>query len=279
MKLKAYAKLNLTLDVCGKRDDGYHLLDSVFQSIDLADTLTVESADCIKVICSDDTLCNENNICCQAAQNFFEATGIAGGVSVTIEKKIPQAAGMGGGSADAAAVIRALDCLYKTNLSRQNLEKIALSVGADVPFCLFGGTARVGGIGEDIKPLRAMPDCYIVGFKDGLKTSTGDMYRRIDECNCSFAQTPNAVSALANCDLRALAHSLSNDFMMVTDHASAVNEFISYGALGATISGSGPTVFGVFNILHDANRAFRHFAEAGKDPFLAHPVNFGIRFE
>ncbi|MCQ2450225.1 MAG: 4-(cytidine 5'-diphospho)-2-C-methyl-D-erythritol kinase [Clostridia bacterium] len=279
MKLKAYAKLNLTLDVCGKREDGYHLLDSVFQSIDLADTLTVEPANNIQVFCDDKSLCNENNICYQAAQNFFEATGIAGGVSVTIEKKIPQAAGMGGGSADAAAVILALDRLYETRLDNESLIKIGVKVGADVPFCMIGGTAKVGGIGEDIKPLRSMPDCYIVGFKDGLKASTGEMYRHIDECNYSFAQTQNAVSALANCDLRALAHSLSNDFMMVTDHADAVNELISCGALGATLSGSGPTVFGIFNILDDANRAFRHFAEAGKDPFLAHPVNFGVWFE
>ncbi len=281
MKLKAYAKLNLTLDLCGKREDGYHLLDSVMQSVDLADILIIEKSDHNTVGCSLTELNGENNICMKAVRAFGSYTGIDTCVDIRIEKHIPQAAGMGGGSADAAAVILALDRLYNTDLPTDELCRIGLSVGADVPFCIIGGTARVGGVGELITPTRSIPDCFIVGYKDGMKLSTKEMYQAIDESPfcCRSKQTENAVRALRNQDLKALGSAVSNDFLSVTDHADVVNELLSFCALGASLSGSGPTVFGIFDQLNTAKKAVGALREKGKEVFLAHPIDCGVLFE
>ena len=161
MKVKACAKINLTLDIVGKRCDGYHLIDSVFQSVSIFDELCVEKGDGITVKCSVGSIDNKDNIVCKAAEKFFENTKINGGAAIEIKKNIPLAAGLGGGSADAAAVIVALDRLYETKLSNEQICSIGLSVGADVPFCTVGGTARVGGIGEIVEKLPDIPDCAV----------------------------------------------------------------------------------------------------------------------
>ena len=180
MKIKANAKINLTLDVLGKRDDGYHLIDSVFQSVSLGDIVTVNKCDVIRVDCTDSTICDESNIAYKAAKMLKDEFNLPGGISIQLKKVIPVAAGMAGGSSDAAAVLVALNKLYETNLSEDELCEIGLSVGADVPFCIIGGTARVGGIGEKMEKLPDMPQCAIIIIKHGQKLSTADMYRQVD---------------------------------------------------------------------------------------------------
>ena len=148
MKIKAFAKVNLSLDVTGKRADGYHTLSSVFQSVSLSDIVEIKKADSISVKCSDTSLNGEDNLCNTAAVKFFEAAKIQGGAEIFIEKHIPLAAGLGGGSTDAGAVLKGLNELYGKPLSEQKLLEIALSLGADVPFCMVGGTKLCEGIGE-----------------------------------------------------------------------------------------------------------------------------------
>ena len=160
----APAKINLTLDVVGRREDGYHLLESIFQTVDRRDTLTARrTSQGISLTVAEGEPCPmEKNTAYRAAQAFFAYTGLAGGVEMTLTKRIPQQAGMGGGSADAAAALLALDRLYDTRLTAEQLCELGLQVGADVPFCLVGGTAFVGGIGEEITSLSPLPDCHIV---------------------------------------------------------------------------------------------------------------------
>lgn len=255
MKLKANAKINLTLDVLGRREDGYHLIDSVFQSVSLCDEVIVEKSDNITVRCSDNTLCDESNIAYKAAQKFFKFTKICGGAEITIEKHIPLASGMGGGSADAAAVIVALDKLYNTNLSQDTLCQIGLSVGADVPFCIVGGTARVGGIGEQMISLPNMPDCAILLIKHGQKLSTADMYRKVDSCPQSAYYTQAVADGIKSGDLTAVCKNVFNAFSSVCDNTELITNIKSTAPLAVSLSGSGPTVFAIYGSLRDANNA------------------------
>ena len=245
--LKANAKLNLTLDICGKRDDGYHLLDSVMQSISLYDTVTLQIADKISVCCDYEEINGEDNIAYLSAVKFFEYVGISGGVKISINKTIPLASGMGGGSADAAAVICGLNELYKTDLDVSELCKIGVTVGADVPFCIIGGTARVGGIGEKVEKLPDIPKCYIVVVKAGEKSSTKDMYKKLDSINCLPLKTEEMIKAIKNRSIKDISLNCSNAFSSVFDYGDIKKIFIKTKPLGISLSGSGPTVFGIYN--------------------------------
>ncbi len=279
MKLKACAKINLTLDILGKREDGYHLIDSVFQSVSLCDVLTVEKSDGISVCCTDSTINDKDNIAYKAAKCFFEYTNINGGVSVKIEKHIPLASGMGGGSADAAAVILALDKIYGTNLSEDALCEIALRVGADVPFCIAGGTARVGGIGEKIEKLPACPDCTILLIKHGKKQSTAQMYKKIDSYPTRELHTEEAVNAIKSGDIKALCQNVSNSFALVCDNTALINDIKATTPSAVSLSGSGPTVFAIYNDTDTAKKALQKLEELGYTPILTKPAQRGIVFE
>ena len=276
MKLKANAKINLTLDVLGKRADGYHLIDSVFQSVSLCDEVTVEKSDDITVQCSDDTLCDKSNIAYKAASKFFEFTKICGGAKIVIEKHIPLASGMGGGSADAAAVIVALDRLYNANLSQDALCQIGLSVGADVPFCIVGGTARVGGIGEQMSKLPDMPDCAILLIKHGAKLSTADMYKRVDAYPQDKFYTQTMVDGINNGDLTAVCQNVFNAFGSVCDNATLTQDIKKTKPLAVSLSGSGPTVFAIYKDLATAQKAKELLEIKGYSPIIATPAKKGI---
>lgn len=279
MKLKANAKINLTLDVVGKREDGYHLIDSVFQSVSLCDDVVVEKSDTVSVTCDDSTICDKSNIAYKAAEKFFEYVGIDGGAEIVIKKHIPLASGMGGGSADAAAVIVALDKLYETNLSQDTLCEIGLSVGADVPFCIMGGTARVGGIGEQMQKLPDMPDCAILLIKHGAKQSTADMYKKIDNCPQSVFYTQIVADAIKNNDLNTICKNVSNAFSAVCDNIELINNIKTTNPLAVSLSGSGPTVFAVYNNIADANKAKNTLEQKNYNPLIARPSKFGIIVE
>lgn len=279
MKLKANAKINLTLDVLGKREDGYHLIDSVFQSVSLCDIVEVDMSDSIVVGCSDNTICDESNIAYKAAKKFFEYTGTQGGAGIKIEKNIPLASGMGGGSADAAAVIVALDRLYNTNLSKDALCEIGLSVGADVPFCIMGGTARVGGIGEQMSKLPNMPDCAILLIKHGKKLSTADMYSKVDAFPQESFYTDKMVEGIKASDLSAVCQNVFNAFDSVCDNEDLVNDIKSTSPLTVSLSGSGPTVFAIYADMMQANTAKVELQKKGYNPYVVIPSKCGIETE
>lgn len=279
MKLKANAKINLTLDVIGKRADGYHLIDSVFQSVSLCDEIDVQKSNAITVRCTDNTICDRSNIAYKAAEKFFGYVGIDGGADIVIEKHIPLAAGLGGGSADAAAVIVALDKIYKTNLSQNSLCEIGLSVGADVPFCIMGGTTRVGGIGEEMTKLPDMPDCAILLIKHGTKQSTADMYKKIDNCPQVERYTKTIVEAIENDDLKGVCQNVYNSFSAVCDNTKLEEDIKTTNPLAVSLSGSGPTMFAVYNNIADANKAKNALEQKNYTPIIATPSKFGIIFE
>ncbi len=279
MKLKACAKINLTLDILGKREDGYHIIDSVFQSVSLGDDVIVNKAAFITVSCTDSTICDESNIAYKAAKKFFEYVGITGGADIIIEKHIPLAAGMGGGSADAAAVIVALNRLYETNLSQERLCEIGLSVGADVPFCIMGGTARVGGIGEKMEKLPDMPDCAILLIKHGAKLSTADMYRQVDTYPQDKYYTQSMVDGIENSDLSAVCQNVFNAFSSVCNDEKLTKDIKNTNPLAVSISGSGPTVFAIYENLETANVAKFTLEQKGYSPIVALPSKSGIIIE
>lgn len=279
MKAKANAKINLTLDVVGRRDDGYHLIDSVFQSVSVSDIVSVKKSDSINVNCSDSDLRDQSNIAYKAAQIFFEYSGVTGGADIEIEKHIPQAAGLGGGSVDAAAVIVLLDKIYETNLSQEQLCEIGLSVGADVPFCIVGGTARVGGIGEKMNRLPDMPDCVLLLIKHGQKLSTADMYRKVDAYPQDEFFTEEMTKAIENSNLAEVCKNVFNVFQSVCDNEVLIADINKTAPMAVSLSGSGPTVFAIYNDIDVANMAKNMLRQTGYDPIVAFPSKSGIIFE
>ena len=279
MKLKACAKINLTLDILGKREDGYHIIDSVFQSVSLCDEIDIQKSNTITVRCTDNTICDRSNIAYKAVQKFFEYVGIDGGADIKIEKHIPLASGMGGGSADAAAVIVALDRLYETNLSQERLCEIGLSVGADVPFCIMGGTARVGGIGDKIEKMPDMPECAIILIKHGKKQSTADMYRQVDTYPQDKYYTQSMVDAIKNSNFSAVCQNVFNAFSSVCNDEKLTKDIKKTNPLVVSLSGSGPTVFAVYNNIADAHKAKNVLKQKNYNPIIAVPSKFGIIFE
>ncbi len=279
MKIKANAKINLTLDVIGKRADGYHLIDSVFQSVSLCDEITVKKSDSIIINCTDSTIDDKSNIAYIAAERFFEHTGIVGGAEITLDKHIPLASGMGGGSADAAAVLVALDKLYDTRLGNDTLCKIGLLVGADVPFCIVGGTARVGGVGECLQRLPDMPDCSLLIIKHGKKLSTADMYKKIDACDSLTHTTAAMVDCISRGDFVGVCKNVSNAFAAVCDNTQLINDIKTTNPLAVSLSGSGPTVFAVYKNDVEAGVAQGTLKSMGYRPTLAYPISRGLIFE
>ena len=279
MKIKAFAKVNLSLDVTGKRADGYHTLCSVFQSVSLCDIVEIEKSDSISVKCSDTSLNGEDNLCNTAAVKFFQAAGILGGADIFIEKHIPLAAGLGGGSADAGAVLKGLNELYGNPLSEKKLLEIALSLGADVPFCMVGGTKLCEGIGEIMTELSPLPECYIVIAKKGQKSSTGDMYRALD------SNTDRKKSDIEKIKLGLEKENLTdafsgayNCFELVCEQ-TALNEAreiaLSSNAVYCGLSGAGPSVIAVYDNPNKALKGFDAFKTSGFQSFLVEPTAVG----
>ena len=275
IEISAFAKINWTLDICGRRADGYHLLDSVMQSVSLCDTVTLEKDRGFSVSCSVTELAGENNIAAVAAETFFRETGILGGVKIRIEKQIPLAAGLGGGSADAAAVLVGLNHLYETNLSAAQLCEIGVTVGADVPFCIVGGTARVGGIGEKIEPLPTVEPLDLLLIKNGVKPSTGEMYRRLDAEKTPPAVTDAAVNAIRRGDTESFLQNLGNAFERVSG-LFGVPELLSGKPITIGLSGSGPTVFAVF-LPEQAASEEERLKKQGIEVYRCRPVSAGVK--
>ncbi len=264
----AYAKINLTLDVVGKRADGYHLLESVMQSLSLCDRVSAEKSDEIEIFCDVPGVpLDEKNSCHKAARLFFEKTGIAGGARISIEKKIPSEAGLGGGSADAAATLHLLNEIYDARLSYEELEKIAASVGADVPFMIQGGAAVCEGIGEKMTRLGGLERRHVLLVKPDFGVSTPEAYRLFDEKKIGSKHgTQSFLEAHERGENPYLR--LSNDLESALENmkiAKIRSELYEAGAEAAQMTGSGSCVFGLFETSEAAERAKRLMG--GKYPF------------
>lgn len=270
----APAKINLTLDVVGRREDGYHLLESIMQAVDIADTLTAQRA--ADVTLDTAALCPvEKNTAYRAACAFFAHTGIAGGVHMTLTKRIPQQAGMGGGSADAAATLWALDRLYDTHLSAEELCAIGLTVGADVPFCVMGGAAYVTGIGEGLRPLPSLPDCHIVIAQPSDGVSTAAAYAAIDKASVScHPDHTAALAAMERGDLAAVCRRVYNVFEPATAISGVAlirREMERFAPLASQMTGSGSAVFAIFEEERAALACRDALAAVVPTAFVCHP--------
>lgn len=279
MQVQAYAKLNLTLDILRRREDGYHDLQMVMQSISLADTLTITPGagrmdTNLSYLPSDG-----RNLAQAAAAAFRRATGLDLQVDIAIQKRIPVCAGLAGGSSDAAAVLRALNECTGAGLSPEQLAKIGEQVGSDVPYCVVGGTALAEGRGEVLTPLPALPRCHVVLCKPAFSISTPELFRAVDGVRLKCRpDTDGVLSALEAGDLGGVARRMYNVFedvlpaRLYTRVAEIKNDLIQCGALGANMSGSGPTAFGLFDRLEAAQEARACLAQRYRDTFLCETV-------
>ncbi len=253
----ALAKLNLTLDVLGKRPDGYHDLQSIMQTVSIRDDVTLElgTGKPWSLVCNWDTVpADETNLAWKAARAFFDATGKdPNGLTIRIEKRIPTQAGLGGGSADAGAVLRALDRHYEMPLSILALCELGAQVGSDVPFCTLCGTAMVEGRGERLRKLPDLPEAIFVICKPDFSVSTPELYRKLDETAIAKRPDQRAMeAAIARGDLGQIAENIGNVFEPVVTAEHLELNYIrsilnTYGSLGQQMTGSGSAVFGIFD--------------------------------
>lgn len=291
MKLKAFAKINLMLDIFGKTEDGYHDLFMIMQSVGIADIITVTLSgedESITLSCSKKELpCDEHNIAYKAAQAFFnEARGKDGkkianpGIHIDIEKHIPFAAGLAGGSADAAGVLTALNCLCGAELSVEELCRIGVKVGADVPFCLKGGTMAAFDIGEVLAPLPPVRGDYYVLVKPKQDVSTKAAYDAFD--TASGIKHPNCAGMLrslatANCEKAyGLIGNVFEQFVDVPDRVDIKACMRRHHTLAHCMSGSGPTVYGIFDNEIRARSCAAELSENYDQVFVCNPVPHGV---
>lgn len=264
MRVEARAKINWTLDITGRRADGYHLMDMLMQSVTLSDTVSLEKSDTLTLTTGGETLipADEKNLAYRAAAALKAAAGYPGGALIHVEKRIPVGAGMGGGSADAAAVLWGLNELWGLGFSQETLERIGLTLGADVPFCLRGGLTRTTGIGEVMEALPCARSYELVVIQPCEGLSTGEVFRAYHEQpQEARPDTDMAEKALATGDTALLAASLGNVLQPVSEQmrpeiGQAVSALVSGGAAAALMTGSGSAVFGVFEDGNTADRAF-----------------------
>ena len=278
----AFAKLNLTLDVLGKRDDGYHDLQSVMQTISIRDDVEIDigTGKPWKLLCSDETIpCDERNLAWKAAKVYCDAMKKdPGGLEIRITKRIPTEAGMGGGSADAAAVLRALNRHYGNPLSIFALAELGAQVGSDVPFCVLCGTAMVEGRGERLRKLPDMPDCIFVVVKPEFSVSTPELYKKIDQVAIAKRPDNQAMeSALLAGDLLKVSHNLCNVFdPVVTQEHLELNYikslFHQYGAVGYQMTGSGSAVYAIVSEFEVAAVICNMLKDSYSQVYIGKPV-------
>lgn len=267
----APAKLNLSLDVVKKRDDGYHEMDMINCAVSLADSVTVS-------LCKDgvfgfgDVLHEKKDLCIKAAEVFFAETGLNCGAKITLKKNIPVLGGLGGGSADAAAVIKALNELCGTKQLFDELNRIAVKVGADVPFCLWGNVARVKGIGEIIIPVDTRIDCTFLLVKAQNKLSTAEMFLKADSIkNPYHPDTEKAVYCLQNGDIKSFCKYAGNTFDGLWQNGDIKKLLLENGADIALTTGSGPTLYAMFKDAERAEYCKKIFERNGVSAWVCKP--------
>ncbi len=287
-EISAYAKINLFLDIQNLRKDGYHNITSVMQTVDWCDKITLEKNNCgaVRLSCNiPDIPLDHTNTVHKAISAFLDFLGEKTGVDIFIEKYIPHSAGMAGGSADAAAVLRELNRFFGAPLSSEQLIQVGKKIGADVPFCLVGGTKLTTGIGEILSPFPVMPPCFIVCTKPNISVSTPNayaaldkLYRRFEEYQSQTDRLNRLRSAVECQDLSALSDGMFNIFESVVcpqhpevDHLKI--KLKQLGALATLMSGSGPSVFGIFDDGRRAERACGELQRHGINCRVCIPIN------
>lgn len=282
MIIKAYAKVNLSLDVVGKRADGYHLLSSVMQSIDLCDEIIVKKNDSGKIVIQSGhphLPLGPDNIAYQACQLLKQHYQLDAGFTITIDKRIPIAAGLAGGSSNAAAVLRAVTKLCQLPIDEDTLQAHSLKLGADLPFCLMGGAALAEGIGERLMPLKSMLQYTLVLVKPAQAVATGAVYNALD--HNAITQRPNnagLISAMQMGDFTAATRCMYNVLEPITsqsvaDIAIIKRQLLDNGADFVQMSGSGPTVFGLFTSERLARQASENLGRYYPQTHVAKPLN------
>lgn len=280
MEIKAYAKINIALDIVGKRDDGYHLLRMIMQTIDLYDIIKIEKIDSeIKIKCNKNYVpTDERNLAYKAAKLFKETYSIKEGVYIDLIKNIPVSAGLAGGSTDAAAVLKLMNKIFNVNASYNELKKIAVKLGADVPYCITGGTALCEGIGEKITQLKPFKDKIIVLIKPPFGVSTKEVYNNFDLSKVIFhPKIEDLIENMENDNIYFIANNMKNLLENVTlrKHRiiSNIKEEVKLnGAIGAMMSGSGPTVFALFDDMLKAQICYDNMKKNYNDVFITRTI-------
>lgn len=276
----SYAKINISLDVISKRSDGYHNLKSVMQTVSLADNIRIRTgAAGIKVKTNLPYLASDSqNIAFKAAELFYEAVNLKPDIYIEIEKRIPVGAGLGGGSSNAASVLRALNSLHDNPLDDGRLYEIGLMCGADVPFCMRGGTCLAESLGEVLTPLPPLPDCGILLVKPPFSIRTKQVFESLNLSKIKARpDTGGILHALHEKNTKDIAVRMFNVLeAFVGKHRETINEIkgkmLDSGALGSVMSGSGSCVFGIFNTIGEAERAAGAFKDSFESVFVARAV-------
>lgn len=284
--LKAYAKINLGLDVLRKREDGYHEVRMIMQSIKLYDKLTMKKTSKDEIVLHSNLGYlpnNDKNLVYKAIQLMKEEFGLTQGVKAELEKKIPVAAGMAGGSTDAAAALVGMNRLFRLELTKEKLMELGARLGADVPYCVLRGTALSEGIGEILTPLNPIPSCYILIAKPGINVSTRFVYENLEADKLSYhPDIDGMMAAIDQGDLKGITDRLSNVLETVTEKRypiiSKIKEtMMEQGAMNSIMSGSGPTVFGIFEQKKTAMNALLKVQEIEmvKNAYVVEPFQPG----
>lgn len=281
----APAKLNLFLEILGKRNDNYHIVNTVMQTVSLFDEVTVwkEHNGKISVSCTDNAIpCDHTNTAYRAAEIFFADTGIENlGVGIKIKKRIPSQAGMAGGSSDAAAVLVALNEVFHTEKTLDELADMAEQVGADVPFCLYGGTTNASGIGTILSPLPDLPECYFLVVKPKINISTKAAYEKADLIGYDDCEDVESMAeAICNGALKSIGKRMYNKFeeIMAIDKIKQIKHLmLENGALGASMTGSGSAVFGLFEDKSTAEDCFKMLEQEFEEIYILTPISEGCR--
>jgi 4-diphosphocytidyl-2-C-methyl-D-erythritol kinase len=275
------AKINLSLDVVGKKDNGYHLLETIMQNVDLFDEVTVKkSVEGINLYCKlAQVPCNESNTAYKAAKLIKDRYDIKSGIDIIIEKRIPIAAGLAGGSADAAGVIKAMNELFALNITLKDMMEIGVKVGADVPFCLLQCTAFAEGIGEILTPLKPLDGVWCVLAKPNISISTQEVYSKlkIDKI-IKHPNTHEIKECIDKMDIEGIALKMTNVLEAVTIDENPViqelkNLMMEFHALGSLMSGSGPTTFGLFRDKASAEECYSKLRDSFEEVYLVKTYN------
>ncbi|WBW98458.1 4-(cytidine 5'-diphospho)-2-C-methyl-D-erythritol kinase [Oceanirhabdus sp. W0125-5] len=281
MLIKAYGKINISLDAVDKREDGYHLLEMIMQQIELYDEIDINRADeGITITCNKYFIpTDEKNLAYKAADLFMKTYNINEGVRIHIEKNIPVAAGLAGGSTDAAAVFKGMRDIFKVKASDEELMKLGESLGADIPYCFVGGTAFCEGIGEIITPLKPFNNKILVLVKPNFGVSTKTIFKELDITKINkHVRTDRLLEAVEKDDLKSVCYHMKNVLENVTimKHKSIKSikkKMVDMGAINSMMSGSGPTVFGFFEDILKAQRCYEEFKKDYKEVFITRTVN------
>lgn len=288
LRLKALGKINLGLDVIRRKENGYHEVRMIMQTVNMYDKLTLRKKNEPGIEVQTNLFylpTNENNLVYKAAKLLMDEFGIEEGLSIDLHKFIPVAAGMAGGSSDAAAVLHGVNRLFGLGLSKKDLMERGVNIGADVPYCIMRGTALAEGIGEELSSLPPMPDCHILIAKPGISVSTKFVYENLHlETLESHPDIDRSLRALEAGNLEELALSMGNVLETVTiPHYPVIEEIKTImkdvGALNAMMSGSGPTVFGIFTEEEKARNAYEILQkqELAKQLYITKPYNLKQR--